>query len=265
MSQTTSSYSDCVASLRTSLSFLESSVNTLGNGVADFPRLVSVLKSVRVRSYPPLPNPFLFVDTYLCAGTALRTNPHNNPSPSRSIPPRRDIPLHHPPPHPRRAPARAAGAQDRDAQGQVGAQRRPAVVRGRPSTTGAEGQERERRGREEARRRGGAAGQGAEAEEGGAEIQRREAGDGGCAEGEGVAAEAGEGLSKKIWEEELISGIIWPDGRCELELGQWRLHRCPAERMKQPRSGWLEDGNPRLSTRRVLCWQTKISECLGMV
>lgn len=47
MSQTTSSYSDCVASLRTSLSFLESSVNTLGNGVADFPRLVSVLKSVR--------------------------------------------------------------------------------------------------------------------------------------------------------------------------------------------------------------------------
>ncbi|OIW31292.1 hypothetical protein CONLIGDRAFT_643286 [Coniochaeta ligniaria NRRL 30616] len=47
MSQTTSSYSDCVASLRTSLSFLESSVTTLGNGVADYPRLVSVLKSVR--------------------------------------------------------------------------------------------------------------------------------------------------------------------------------------------------------------------------
>ncbi|KAH8908127.1 putative DASH complex protein [Coniochaeta sp. PMI_546] len=47
MSQTTSSYADCVASLRTSLSFLESSVTTLGNGVADFPRLVSVLKSVR--------------------------------------------------------------------------------------------------------------------------------------------------------------------------------------------------------------------------
>lgn len=44
-----SSYSDCVASLRTSLSFLESSVNTLGNGVEDFPRLSSVLKTVRVR------------------------------------------------------------------------------------------------------------------------------------------------------------------------------------------------------------------------
>ncbi|TPX11066.1 uncharacterized protein E0L32_007927 [Thyridium curvatum] len=42
-----STYGDCVASLRTSLSFLESSVNTLGNGVADFPRLVSVLKTVR--------------------------------------------------------------------------------------------------------------------------------------------------------------------------------------------------------------------------
>lgn len=48
-----SSYSDCVASLRTSLSFLESSVNTLGNGVEDFPRLSSVLKTVRVRIVPP--------------------------------------------------------------------------------------------------------------------------------------------------------------------------------------------------------------------
>lgn len=46
-----STYGDCVSSLRTSLSFLESSVNTLGNGVEDFPRLVSVLKTVRVR--PP--------------------------------------------------------------------------------------------------------------------------------------------------------------------------------------------------------------------
>ncbi|KAB5562741.1 putative DASH complex protein [Coniochaeta sp. 2T2.1] len=47
MSQTTASYSDCVANLRTSLGFLESSVNTLSNGVSDFPRLISVLKSVR--------------------------------------------------------------------------------------------------------------------------------------------------------------------------------------------------------------------------
>lgn len=45
---TSSGYGDCVASLRTSLTFLESSVNTLGNGVSDFPRLVSVLKTVRV-------------------------------------------------------------------------------------------------------------------------------------------------------------------------------------------------------------------------
>lgn len=43
-----STYVECVASLRTSLSFLESSVNTLGEGVADFPRLASVLKTVRV-------------------------------------------------------------------------------------------------------------------------------------------------------------------------------------------------------------------------
>lgn len=42
-------YSDCVASLSTSLSYLESSVQTLDNGVRDFPRLISVLKSVRVR------------------------------------------------------------------------------------------------------------------------------------------------------------------------------------------------------------------------
>lgn len=44
-----STTSDCVASLRTSLSFLESSVKTLGDGVSDFPRLISVLKTVRVR------------------------------------------------------------------------------------------------------------------------------------------------------------------------------------------------------------------------
>lgn len=43
-----SNYGDCVASLRTSVSLLESSVSTLGNGVADFPRLSSVLKTVRV-------------------------------------------------------------------------------------------------------------------------------------------------------------------------------------------------------------------------
>ncbi|KAI0003952.1 DASH complex subunit Spc19 [Xylariaceae sp. FL0662B] len=43
----TASYGDCVAALRTSLSFLETSVSTLGNGVTDFPRLIGVLKSVR--------------------------------------------------------------------------------------------------------------------------------------------------------------------------------------------------------------------------
>lgn len=52
-----SSYGDCVASLRTSLNLLESSVETLGNGVSDFPRLGSVLKSVR--HYELIPQPTL--------------------------------------------------------------------------------------------------------------------------------------------------------------------------------------------------------------
>lgn len=42
------SYADCVGSLRSSLKFLESSVETIDNGVSDFPRLLTVLKSVRV-------------------------------------------------------------------------------------------------------------------------------------------------------------------------------------------------------------------------
>ncbi|AEO64848.1 uncharacterized protein THITE_120187 [Thermothielavioides terrestris NRRL 8126] len=50
-------YGDCVASLRTSLSFLESSVATLGAGVQDFPRLSSVLKTVR--HYELIPQPTL--------------------------------------------------------------------------------------------------------------------------------------------------------------------------------------------------------------
>ncbi|KUI56055.1 DASH complex subunit SPC19 [Cytospora mali] len=52
-----SNYSDCVASLRTSVSLLESSVDTLGNGVTDFPRLSSVLKTVR--HYELIPQPTL--------------------------------------------------------------------------------------------------------------------------------------------------------------------------------------------------------------
>ncbi|KAJ0122966.1 hypothetical protein J7T55_011427 [Diaporthe amygdali] len=52
-----SNYGDCVASLRTSLNLLESSVETLGNGVSDFPRLSSVLKTVR--HYELIPQPTL--------------------------------------------------------------------------------------------------------------------------------------------------------------------------------------------------------------
>lgn len=54
-SQNIATYNDCVASLRTSLDFLESSVETLGNGVSDFPRLTTILKSVRVRRPPASP------------------------------------------------------------------------------------------------------------------------------------------------------------------------------------------------------------------
>ncbi|KAI1246345.1 hypothetical protein MGN70_013244 [Eutypa lata] len=58
-------YGDCVSSLRTSLSFLESSVSTLGTGVSDFPRLISVLKTVR--HYELIPQPSL-----AAAETSLR-------------------------------------------------------------------------------------------------------------------------------------------------------------------------------------------------
>ncbi|KAI1309552.1 putative mitotic spindle biogenesis protein Spc19 [Xylaria venustula] len=46
-STNSATYGDCVAALRTSLSFLESSVTTLENGVSDLPRLASVLKTAR--------------------------------------------------------------------------------------------------------------------------------------------------------------------------------------------------------------------------
>jgi hypothetical protein len=51
-SLSTPSYADCASVLRDSLSHLESSVSTLGTGVADFPRLVNVLKTVRVSPSP---------------------------------------------------------------------------------------------------------------------------------------------------------------------------------------------------------------------
>ncbi|KAL2022946.1 hypothetical protein VTK56DRAFT_4161 [Thermocarpiscus australiensis] len=59
MSTSTASptYGDCVASLRTSLSFLESSVATLETGVQDFPRLSTILKTVR--HYELIPQPTL--------------------------------------------------------------------------------------------------------------------------------------------------------------------------------------------------------------
>lgn len=51
------SYADAVASLQVSLSSLENSVNTLGEAVTDYPRLGSVLKTVR--HYELIPQPTL--------------------------------------------------------------------------------------------------------------------------------------------------------------------------------------------------------------
>ncbi|ORY54709.1 putative mitotic spindle biogenesis protein Spc19 [Pseudomassariella vexata] len=53
----TASYADCVTALRGSLSHLETSVDTLGNGVSDFPRLLNVLKTIR--HYELIPQPTL--------------------------------------------------------------------------------------------------------------------------------------------------------------------------------------------------------------
>ncbi|KAI1155454.1 Spc19-domain-containing protein [Nemania diffusa] len=57
-STNTASYGDCVSALRTSLSFLSSSVATLESGVSDFPRLMGVLKTARVRR--PLSSTLLY-------------------------------------------------------------------------------------------------------------------------------------------------------------------------------------------------------------
>ncbi|KAI9904192.1 hypothetical protein N3K66_000721 [Trichothecium roseum] len=57
MASGSASYADCVSSLRTSLKFLDSSVETLNQGVSDFPRLSSVLKTVR--HYELIPQPTL--------------------------------------------------------------------------------------------------------------------------------------------------------------------------------------------------------------
>lgn len=66
------SYASCVSSLRTSLQFLVSSVETLDAGVSDFPRLINVLKTVRVRSPPIL---FLSVPCHCEADASLNGNP----------------------------------------------------------------------------------------------------------------------------------------------------------------------------------------------
>ncbi|KAL1895959.1 DASH complex subunit spc19 [Ceratocystis pirilliformis] len=52
-----SSYTGCVSSLRSALNYLDSSVDTLGNGVSDFPRMATVLKTVR--HYELIPQPTL--------------------------------------------------------------------------------------------------------------------------------------------------------------------------------------------------------------
>ncbi|KAK1622127.1 DASH complex subunit Spc19 [Colletotrichum phormii] len=55
MSQNAATYADCVASLRTSLTFLQNSVSTLDTGVSDLPRLASVLRPTRHFELIPQP------------------------------------------------------------------------------------------------------------------------------------------------------------------------------------------------------------------
>ncbi|KAK2055975.1 hypothetical protein LY76DRAFT_519277 [Colletotrichum caudatum] len=55
MAQNAATYADCVASLRSSLNFLESSVATLDAGVSDLPRLSSVLRPTRHFELIPQP------------------------------------------------------------------------------------------------------------------------------------------------------------------------------------------------------------------
>ena len=82
MAGNTPSYGDCVGSLRTSLSFLESSVSTLGAGVEDFPRLINVLKTVRVGHI----SPHLISSIHCLHPQASISNCHQTELPSNSDP-----------------------------------------------------------------------------------------------------------------------------------------------------------------------------------
>ncbi|KAL0937168.1 DASH complex subunit SPC19 [Colletotrichum truncatum] len=53
--QNAATYADCVASLRSSLNFLQSSVETLETGVSDLPRVASVLRPTRHFELIPQP------------------------------------------------------------------------------------------------------------------------------------------------------------------------------------------------------------------
>lgn len=76
MASGAASYRDCVSSLRSSLKFLESSVETLDNGVSDYPRLINVLKSVRVRVCLLLP--CVTSEYHLPIGTATDSDVNNS-------------------------------------------------------------------------------------------------------------------------------------------------------------------------------------------
>ena len=54
MAVANSTLSGCVASLRSSMQLLESSINILDAGVSDLPRLSTVLQTTRVRDLPSL-------------------------------------------------------------------------------------------------------------------------------------------------------------------------------------------------------------------
>lgn len=93
-SQSAASLTASVTSLRSSLTLLDSSISILDAGIADFPRLKTVLSSTRVRpfSYPPsscplksiIPGPISRIaikDMGWCAKTnSISSSPPNPPS-----------------------------------------------------------------------------------------------------------------------------------------------------------------------------------------
>lgn len=97
----------CVASLRSSMQLLDSSINILDSGVSDYPRLAKVLQTQRVRTTQTPHCTSGAADMMTPALRArLRTRPHHGPS----LPPLRNPARSLRPAVARRVPSRQTGA-----------------------------------------------------------------------------------------------------------------------------------------------------------